>query len=388
MPVRLHLDSRGGAIVELAISTVLLVPLILYSTWFADVGHWKLKLEEATIGTTMDLTAWKVNDFSRADPNFDGYYRNAIRGVTDGATSMKRRMATSLDSAMPNRHTFESAVFVRPQALQVDCYDFPGGKPNTMTVNFTQNEGRAGQDVPELNKNTWVTCNSRARIHTAGMPQKYKEMNSASTLFASSWSTFELCGVGPGVQGCGTARSAGLSIMLDDWGLWDVSAYEDAQVPMTLTKWNRDLPDPAYTCLDHGGGPHINSDYFKMAKRYWRTPPGAETSPSLIDDVMAIAGVAGDLGLTDYFHLSYRYGPKHRYGEEGATTATERCYGQIGAFGGPDAAGSHFTPHTGGPWHEHHAFPGPKGVSEQAWEQRFPNASRYMGVDDWPVDRE
>ena len=168
MPVRLHLDSRGGAIVELAISTVLLVPLILYSTWFADVGHWKLKLEEATIGTTMDLTAWKVNDFSRTDPNFDGYYRNAIRGVTDGATSMKLRMATSLDSAMPNRHTFESAVFVRPQALQVDCYDFPDGKPNTMTVNFTQNEGRAGQDVPELNKNTWVTCNSRARIHTAG----------------------------------------------------------------------------------------------------------------------------------------------------------------------------------------------------------------------------
>ena len=370
------IDQAGGAVVELAISMLVIIPLVFFGSWFSDVAHWKIKLEEASISSTFDLTAWKLNDFSNANPEFAHLYQNAIAGAAHGAGSAWARMNTSFDSSKPGANTFQSSVFVRPRKLKVRCAHFSGGRPNSVALNYTVNASRAGQQVPELNTHTWVTCKAEAALHTAGIPHKYQEMKSESWLFNTSlgWGSLHMCGVGPGYAGCGAAQSAGMSIMLDDWGLSSLTHHEDVDIPLSMKPWNDDTPEASM----NDTGTARNNDYFKMAKRYWRAPE-SRSSQDVVADAMAVAG-AGEMGKTDHFHLSYRFGDEHAYGRQ------ETLYGQRGAYGGPDGI-LRPNAHTGGPWHEHHAEHsggGAEGISFHAFSNR--REGRYMGVPSWPAD--
>ena len=373
-------DQQGGAIVEFAIATVVLVPLILYANWFADVAHWKLKLEEATVVSTMDMTRFRVNNFSSTDPNFGALYSHATDAVSSGSGSIHAKMSSSFDSAKPNAPTYASAVFARPRNLRVQCDDYVGrGTPGTV-ANYDMNEGRQDEHVKELNIHSWVTCRSQAKIGTLGMPQHFQEMDSSKDLYKSSLTSLAMCGIGPGMHGCGSARDNGLSIMLDDWALWDPKQNEDVDVPLSLSDYNHDVDATDTTPSDSSSsGPKRNVDYFKMAKYFWRSPQ-ANTTVKVMADAMSVAGVK-ELGKTDYFHMSYRYDTDHSYG------FTEVRDGQRGAFGGPDGI-TRPTPHTGGPWHEHYgvdsAGVATGGISRATFDHREPG--HYMGVKAWSED--
>lgn len=387
MVTRLHTDQQGGAVVELAIASVVFVPLIMFGAWFSDVAHWKLKLEEASVGATLDLTAWKVHDFSKTHPDFGQLYQSAVDGVTQGPDSIPGRMRTSFDSAKPGAFTYTESVFVLPKNLRVSCSDFLGGKPSSRIENFTMNEGRPGEEAPELNKHAWVTCKASARMKTAGLPETYQEMNSVQWFFRPSWASFKLCGVGPGAQGCGAARADGLSIMLDDWALSGAGHHEGADVPLSMIGWWHPRPDgtdPGDTVQPSVQEGARNVDYAAMVKRFWRTP-GENAGDGAMTSAMAIAG-AREMGYTDSFHISYRYDGEHRYG----IYAQEQRDGQKGAYGGPDGV-ERQDPHTGGPWHERNPVGSDgdmDGLSKRTWDARdgSDHAEHYMGVPSWPED--
>ncbi|MBS2030483.1 MAG: hypothetical protein JST54_21450 [Deltaproteobacteria bacterium] len=378
--IKRRMDGQeGGALVEFAIVTIVLVPLILYANWFADVAHWKLKLEEATVVSTMDLTRFRVNDFSDNTPNYRALYAHATDSAAVGPGSIHQKMSGSFDSAKPTAATYASGVFARPRNLKVTCEDHVGRSQPGVVANYAMNESRQGTHVKELNIQSWVTCHAQAQIGTLGVPAHFQEMGSTSSLFKPSWTSLKLCGIGPGMHGCNGARDPGLSIMLDDWALWNPAKHEDVDLPLSLSNYNHDVDAFDTTPSDSSSGQRRNIDYFKMAKYFWRSPQ-ENMSVQVMADAMSVAGVK-ELGKTDWFHISYRYATDHSYGD------TEIRDGQRGAFGGPDGI-TRPTPHTGGPWHELYGVnsvgTAPGGLSRDTFHHR--EAGHYMGVKAWSED--
>ena len=78
--LRNRTQQRGAATVELAITTVVLVPLILWAFWFVDLIRVKLKTQEIARFAAWEFTAYPLSDYD--GDNHAGAFAQARNSIT------------------------------------------------------------------------------------------------------------------------------------------------------------------------------------------------------------------------------------------------------------------------------------------------------------------
>jgi len=98
--LKIKKQKKGAAIVEFAILTTVMVPLLLYVTFFSELLQFRLKLDEMTYFATWEMTSYNMSDYKNT-PNSNAKSKfNAMKTEIKNATL---RLYGNLDSADPNR---------------------------------------------------------------------------------------------------------------------------------------------------------------------------------------------------------------------------------------------------------------------------------------------
>lgn len=123
-----HMDGEGGgATVEFALCSLILVPTILYSVFFYELAYAKLKTNEISRYLVWEMTAYGLSDFQEGKHSDKfGQAREAI------LNEVKTRYADDLDGAtpdlVPNYKAKEYiAIEVSVDPAQVTLNDAPAG---------------------------------------------------------------------------------------------------------------------------------------------------------------------------------------------------------------------------------------------------------------------
>lgn len=329
---RLRANQRGGALVEFAVATLVLVPVVLYGMWFSDALHIATVATEASIEPAFDATAYKTHDYDgkgSAEAEFAGVASKVQKQVT-------QELSTSYDSFDPGASPIGASVVAHPQNLKIEC-GRTGGSGDLQGLGAIKTRSNL------MSTKSWVTCRSSIEINTVKVPDKFMQDHADTDLFPSGKQTFKICGAGPTVTGCGTKQTDGFSILLDDWGLEDGKAN------------NLSI-----------GGSGGNPGYFNVGNDFY---VNAGNAP-ILAAMGAVTNIPEDLGSTGNFRLSYRVDGNGSY------NATETDHGQTGPLGGPG------SPHTGGPWHDEHSTH--TDLDSNAFSTR--TNAHYLARSDWPAD--
>jgi hypothetical protein len=335
----LHGDNRGGAVVEMAIGTLIFVPLAFYGIWFSDTLHFGIRAQEASMAPAWDVTAKLLHNEATGLGSED---QNVAAAATTAQGAILADMGTSFDSADPGDTPIKQSVYARASALAVTCA--PGnGNGAAPNANVDWAGANADPDRSFLPINTWLNCTSKLTQVTSGIPGQYAEnFADGIPLFPGVGLTMSMCGMGPGITGCQNGAAQGFWLFTDDWGCENGNAN-------------------ALSIGSSGG----NDAYFNVAQKFYQ--PGGD--PGSI--TMAIAGW-GDLAPnTPAFRMTYQRGPDGTYDDP----YTEGGHGQSNPHGGASDT------HTGGPWHDEGA---PINGGKLTFATR---ANRvYMAVPGWPAD--
>ena len=230
--------ARGAATVELALSLLLLVPVLLYAIFSGEAFLAGTRAQEAEITAGWDMTAYRMHDY------IDGYREDAETDVFrgDAASDTQRQVAT----AVPLR--------VRQSLGGMDSYRRDNTAParRTLLVSEQQLEGLScepfnvqGRDalltfegIPHgvreyLHRGSYMACRARVSVRPHHLPLRMREGYTAKEdlLYERIQSGFTMCGLGGSLRGCDENR--GFIVLTDDWGLEDprqspVASWRDA----------------------------------------------------------------------------------------------------------------------------------------------------------------
>jgi len=125
---RLRRDSSGQALVEFAIVSPLIVLIILFSVWFYELVHIKLKVQEAARYAAWEATAYPLHDYEQGPDQLGQLSSDMIQAVQ--SDTMERY--ADLDSATQNTDLMTrmfAAQFTRPVVIMTDRQEeaVPGG---------------------------------------------------------------------------------------------------------------------------------------------------------------------------------------------------------------------------------------------------------------------
>lgn len=328
----LHRAEEGGALVEFAVATLVLVPLVFYGMWFSDALHIATVATEASIEPAFDATAYLTHDYD-GKGNAEAQFANV---ASKSQNEVLKELKTSFDSYDPSASSISASVVAHPGKLQLKC-DRTNGSGDL------QGLGKITTRSDLMSTKSWITCTSSVEVDTVGVPDKFDQDHAHANLFPTARHKFRICGAGPGVTGCGTNPTDGFSILLDDWALED-GKKNDLSI----------------------GSPGGNRGYFNVGDDFYVNAGNA----AILAAMGAVTNIPEDLGATGNFRLTYQVSSNGDY------NATEGGHGQSGPLGGPS------NPHTGGPWHDEHSTH--QNLDSNAFNTRA--NQHYLARPDWPAD--
>jgi hypothetical protein len=222
--------QRGGAVVELAITSVAFVTTLLFGLYFGEVGYMMLKVQEAAHSAMLDATSRRVHklDLAAVTGNFKGAYQpflntkfghkgageNAedeyedFNGVEDKGKGFSQVMA-SADDMIAECASTSSAGGTDPLSFDIPNVTskraFMNGVENYMTRMYRDRGG--------------VRCMSSASVHAINFPRAFLENGGPMTktkLFLASSLTLPVCGVGLAKNG---KCKGELAVLTGDWAI-------------------------------------------------------------------------------------------------------------------------------------------------------------------------
>lgn len=212
-------DESGGAAVEFALSTILLVPMALYSIYVGEAFIAGAKAQEIEITAAHDISAFLLHDYTGG--GFNGLYTNATRISSDRALADLRDFDSfRRGSAGLEMVTSRARFSALPEGM--DCQ-----------LRTDLDSGAFRSIIPmvplpaALHREGFVNCKAQVTVRNFFIARKgYAEFQRGGPdLMPSSIATLTICGLGEDLRGCkgggGRAGSRGFWLLTDDWGLED-----------------------------------------------------------------------------------------------------------------------------------------------------------------------
>lgn len=196
---------RGQAAAELALGSTVLVTVLLFGTFFAELGYVQIKVQLAAVAPLWDITHERTHDLWAGPGGWELWSTHAARAGEDASARFR-----DLDglSSRPGAPTLTHAV-TRTEGVLVECR-------NDATVPFQgAPQGMPGNPFPR--GDSGVSCAAQATAMTFRIPRVFVDGGGAGGIFeiAHGEYTLPLCGAGRARQGRCTGR---VGLLLDDWG--------------------------------------------------------------------------------------------------------------------------------------------------------------------------
>lgn len=256
---RLGRDQRGGAVVELMLSGLLLVPMVLYGLYLADALEVGMRAQQAAVHALWDVTGYKLHDYKSGDQS-----GQLLRKAAKDAGDDTQQKYAKLDVYHPGKSL--PMLTLDPPSLEwAECQVSDGIPQPTFTFSAG---GR-------LHQSGGVVCQAQAQIQAnKQIPVTWSFGWGDKDLF-SKVRQMKLCGVGLATGGqC--AKDTGFSVLTDDWGVDDGKVNEN----------------------DKG-----NAEYDAVARAMYEEPPGGTALDSAA--AMAAMPILGAPLPTPQFVLFY-----------------------------------------------------------------------------------
>ncbi|MGI5864422.1 MAG: hypothetical protein ACOX6T_20545 [Myxococcales bacterium] len=273
-------SEEGAAVAEFGLSTLLLVPLALYSMYVGEAFTMAIKAQEAEITAAWDTTAYRLHSFPNG--GHEGLYAQAM---SRSAASTLRALA-DFDSFSPQGGSDWVGPVTSAQLTDLACELEARAPDKLVTHSFAAggNTKASNGTTGPLHNDGVVRCRASIRLVNHFIPERAHQEFFASELFPRSIRDLRICGLGPSVSGCGTGANRGLALLTDDWALDDSRA------------------NPV--------GTSRNEAYYRIGERIFRQIPehdrAYEKGANAIKNAMEVlTGTRVDLGETETFKMGY-----------------------------------------------------------------------------------
>jgi hypothetical protein len=239
MSARLPMRPRGQAVLELSIGLLVLVTVILFGIYFAEVGYLSLKVHEAAAAALWDTTARPMhehpNDYRPRKRSIRQSEREATRAYAgfDGRTSARDR-------------TSVVQVLTRGWDLQVRCQE----DPRLLRMRRERLDPFPGGDGG-------MRCTASARLgpRSEEFSERFLDQGDDGffqTRHAAGPSVLDVCALGRSRRGgCGQATFA---LLLDEWALSGRDESRECALGDCENKAYRRLVESMYDDAMRGAG--------------------------------------------------------------------------------------------------------------------------------------
>ncbi|MBI5547266.1 MAG: hypothetical protein HY901_25570, partial [Deltaproteobacteria bacterium] len=151
---RLARQEEGSAVTEFALSTLLLVPVALYSMYVGEAYMVAIKVQEAEISATWDITAYRLHEYMSG--SYTGLYS---RATSDSATNVSKDIR-DFNSFTPGGGNGWSLPISSSTMDAIGCQKVSGNA-------FT---GHSGSSY--LHADGYVNCKTKATFKNHFIPQR------------------------------------------------------------------------------------------------------------------------------------------------------------------------------------------------------------------------
>ncbi|HCF62159.1 MAG TPA: hypothetical protein DFS52_29735 [Myxococcales bacterium] len=280
MTKRKHKGEEGAAVAEYALSTLLLVPIALYSMYAGEAFMMAIKAQEAEIAAAWDTTAYRLHSFP------SGGHRSLYAQAMSRSEASARAALADFDSFSPRGGRGWKGPITSAELQQLDCELAPEAPEALVTISYDAGGGggdRSGYIGP-LHNDGLVRCRARISLVNHFIPERAHQEFIENSLFPRSIRNLQICGLGPNISGCGSGDDRGLALLTDDWALGDSRA------------------NPV--------GTSRNQAYYRIGELMFRqqTDHGNDyqAGARAVKEAMEVMTGSGvDLGQTDQFKMGY-----------------------------------------------------------------------------------
>lgn len=220
--------ARGQAMVELALGSIVMITVLIFAIYFAEVGYLSLKVTEASHSALLDATGHQLHEW----PNDES---PAASAATTAGQKAAQRYRDFDGRQLSAGGTTLTQTFTQATGMNVECTGGggPGWDPSFFTdLAYSDNGG--------------ISCRSEADIMAIRIPTEFLEDADNGFFKRQHYEAtpIHVCGIG---RAAGGNCPGQLTSMLDDWGL--SGPDESRMCPI--------FPDVPIPCL--------NDSYWQMA---------------------------------------------------------------------------------------------------------------------------
>lgn len=218
--------EQGAAAAELALATMLIVPMALYSMYVGEAFVAGLKAQEAEIAAAWEITAYRLHNFRSG--SYTGLFGSAAN-----------RSADSVHNDLLDFDSFDRSNS-HGRVNAVSEYEFKELRCSRRGGSSAGNGMGPGWGLGGsfLYSDGWVGCQARVEFRNRFLPRNaHSEFFRNSELLPNEVSKLELCGLGNDPQGCRASRNRGMALLTGDWGL-DNPRYNPLGTEKNQEYWN------------------------------------------------------------------------------------------------------------------------------------------------------
>jgi hypothetical protein len=192
---------KGQATVELALGSLVLVSMLMFGIYFAEVTFGSMKVQEAANAALWDVTHYKHHDILTV--TYSTAPIGAAVSQAQADTSAAYQDFDGRTSAVKGSSITQ--VMTATNGMKVTCNrgGAPGFTPNPLVAwSFDDNSG--------------VSCSAEADFLTVNIPKTFQDSTAGALFQAKHWTrpSLHVCATGRG-----TSCTGKYSMMVDDWGL-------------------------------------------------------------------------------------------------------------------------------------------------------------------------
>jgi hypothetical protein len=198
-----HRRARGQALVEAALGVTLVISLVAFGIYLAEVGYLSLKVQESAISALWDGTAGKMHIIPLSYSEADG-------SMSDAAAKAQARYADFNGLSSVSGGSTITQVFTKGENLGVQCRMGDGPRFASsfplLTLLYRDNHG--------------AVCTASAELTAIHFPRSFLDGGSGALYqkqnLEDSGAFLRVCAAGRAVGG---SCHGGYAMLVDDWGL-------------------------------------------------------------------------------------------------------------------------------------------------------------------------
>ncbi|MBI5543553.1 MAG: hypothetical protein HY901_06665 [Deltaproteobacteria bacterium] len=261
-------EEQGGSIAEFALTTLLLVPMVIYTIYSGEAFVAAIKAQEAEIHAGWEITAYLTHSYNGGP--------SPTERLTSAATKSADRVKGELKDFDSFNNTGSRVGYLGVFGL--NTLDDLKCEPRSVGVDF----GPKVVAKDYLHADGWVGCKANVSYENKRAPTDahLEFFNGTPKIISSSIAKLEMCGSGTKLRGCEPADTRGFVVFTDDWGLENPAAEKVG---------------------DYGGG---NPEYWNVGADMYKY--GTDAPQAVLKAMFVLmVGTPDEKGETDKFKMGY-----------------------------------------------------------------------------------